>query len=121
MGAFTQLEIDLVRLRVLRGMRRTAAMYTRFGMQPDGKWPVNHVWFPEPGNLGNRELRRGNPPPHSSRPHHLRGYDLELDINVPLPPSVVRYLEDNKERYALLDQIEAAAEEVHEVEDNDAA
>lgn len=106
MGALNQLEVDLIRLRVLRRMANTAQMYTRFGMQPD-RWPVNHLWFPTP-NVNDRELRRGNPPPDSERPKHLRGVALELDLNAGLPETVRRAMADNAQREEIFAADEAA-------------
>jgi hypothetical protein len=75
----SQLEIDVVRFRVLSSMvtQHLRAMQNDPGYDPD--FAVRHLWFPE-NDVNHYELREGNPPAVRDRPKHLRSYELELDL-----------------------------------------
>lgn len=82
------LDIDLVRMRVMRACLSTEKQRVADGHAPD--YGPRYVWFPD-DNIDIYELHRGNPPPDSRRPKHLRGIDLWVDLTTP-PPRVIDYM-----------------------------
>ena len=69
--------VDLVILRAMAAIIETEESRQARGHPP--RHPVYHLWFPE-NDLRVYELRKGNPPPATERPRHLRSIDLVVDI-----------------------------------------
>lgn len=76
----TQQHIDVIRLRVMSAWAKTQTNFLAQGHAVD--WNYKHLWFPE-NDLRIYEMRDGNAPPDSSRPQHLRGMELAIDIRDP--------------------------------------
>lgn len=76
-----QLEIDIVRMRILFTLVDTYVKQMEEGLDVDPD-EVHHVWFPS-NQLGVYELRKGPAGHHSNRPKWLKGMELELDLNNP--------------------------------------
>lgn len=74
-----QLEIDIVRMRILFTMVDTLWKRANVGLdiEPD---EVNHVWFAA-DSLGAYSMRRGVAPPNKARPRWTKNMELELDLN----------------------------------------
>lgn len=75
-----QIEIDIVRMRVLFTLIDTLNKQCDAGEVPD--IGVRHLWFPT-GNLGRYELRAGPAPRRALRPKVLRDMKLEIDLESP--------------------------------------
>jgi hypothetical protein len=85
--------IDLWRLRAAKALINSLVGDVEGGNIPERVSTVWHLWFPD-NNLNNYELREGNPPPDSKRPAYMRGLDIVVDLNCPVPPIVDRFIED---------------------------
>lgn len=88
--------VDLIGLSATKQLLITASGELESG-RPTGL-RVYHLWFPK-NDIRVYALRRGNPPPDSERPAHLRGIDLVVDPCV-LKPRVLETIKKDPERLA---------------------
>lgn len=90
----TQGDVDLIRLRVMGAIVEDQIRRHAAGEPID--LSVRHLWFPE-NDIRVYSLERGNPPPDSLRPKHLRRLHLEIDVTT-LPESLRRAIASDRKR-----------------------
>lgn len=88
--------VDLIGLSATKQLLITASGNLDSG-RPSGL-RVYHLWFPK-DDIRVYALRRGNPPPDSERPVHLRGLDLVVDP-CEVKPRVLDAIRRDPERLA---------------------
>ena len=81
----TQWYVDVARMRVLATLVGRACAQFEVGLPAD--LDVKHLWFPDPRNSNEYELRSGAAPTKRERPKYLR--EMELDVDVCNPPRKV--------------------------------
>jgi len=87
----TQIRVDAVKFYSMREIIKVQLLKLREGLIDRIDWSVNHLWFPRP-YMGEREIRKGPPPPRSLRPGWIKDIDLVVDLAV-WPKSINRILE----------------------------
>jgi hypothetical protein len=86
-NTLNQLRVDEIRLRVMKAVSQTQMNNMIKGRTHN--LDVRHLWFPK-NDIREYELRFGNPPSDSSRPKHMRGLELHIDImSGELPKTIV--------------------------------
>jgi hypothetical protein len=74
----SQWEIDIVRMRVLRSLVKSAIAEKKNGGSPNVR-AIQHLRFEE-NNVNNYALHAGNPPSDQDRLPHERGFQLAIDV-----------------------------------------
>ena len=90
----TQSQIDMFRLRVASVLLGNLQDQLIAGKVSENEQTRFYIWWPN-NNVNEYHLKEGNPPPDSKRPKHLRGFQIHVDLNNPVPPAIVKDLEQN--------------------------